>query len=164
VDADRPDLTLPERAEARAGITTLLYRYAECTDLGDLEGVAALFARATYRAVLPDGEIAVIEGADAVLGLLQAMVQLHDGVPGTRHVTTNPIIELAPDGSSATCRSYYTVVQALPDFPARVIIAGRYHDRFEPDADGEGWHFVDRLIHSDQFGDLTHHLRANPFG
>jgi hypothetical protein len=54
-------------------------------------------------------------------------------------------------------RSYFTVFQALPDFPLQPIIAGRYHDAFER-VDGT-WRFADRLILSDLIGDLSRHLR-----
>jgi hypothetical protein len=42
-----------------------------------------------------------------------------------------------------------------------VIIAGRYHDRFE--RVGGEWQFADRLIFSDLIGDLSHHLTIDPF-
>ena len=52
------------------------------------------------------------------------------------------------------------MLQARPDLPLQVIIAGRYHDAFA-EVDG-AWRFTDRLIFSDLVGDLSHHLRQNP--
>ena len=40
----------------------------------------------------------------------RSMVQLHDGSPATKHVTTNVIGEVDDDGRAATARSYFTVL------------------------------------------------------
>lgn len=130
-------------------ITKLLYLYAEYIDAGDLDGVAQLFAHATYRS-----QAGEYRGAEQVLGVLRKMVVLYDGVPRTKHVTTNVIVDV--DGDVATARSYYTVLQAADGLQLQPIIAGRYHDRFEL---GEGrWRFVDRFIFVDLVGDLSKHL------
>ena len=50
---------------AEFAITQLLYRYAELMDAGDLEGVAALFAKARIKT----GEGPVIEGSAPMLAL-----------------------------------------------------------------------------------------------
>ena len=82
-------------------------------------------------------------------------MSLYDGRPRTRHVITNLIIEVAPADRSARARSYFTVMQCLPDFPLQIIAAGRYHDFFEK-AD-TGWRFVGKHIHADYMGDLSRH-------
>ena len=83
-------------------ITNLLYRYAELMDSGDLEGVAGLFAHATIKT----GGGATIAGPAAMLDLWRAHVKLHPcGTPRTKHVVTNPIVEIDEAGGSATCRS-----------------------------------------------------------
>ena len=71
------------------------------------------------------------EGADGVRALYEGGTQLHDGRPGTRHVTANTVIELDDGGRAATARSSYVVFQAAPDLALQPIIAGRYRDRFE---------------------------------
>ena len=135
-------------------ITNLLYRYAELMDAGDLEGVAALFAKARVKA----GGGAVIEGAAPMLALWRANVRLYPcGTPRTKHVITNPIVEIDEDAGTATCRSYYTVFQATPDLPLQAICAGRYHDAFVRE-DGD-WRFAERdysLL--DLVGDVSQHL------
>lgn len=136
-------------------ITQLLYIYAERIDAGDLEGVARLFEHATYRSQAGTE----YRGADAVLAVLQRMVILYDGLPRTKHVTTNAIVEVNEVGSAAAARSYYTVFQATEGFPLQAIIAGRYHDRFER-VDGM-WRFADRFIYVDLLGDLSRHLRMS---
>jgi hypothetical protein len=79
-----------------------------------------------------------------------------DGTPKTKHITTNPIIEVDEDAGSATCRSYYGVVQATPALPLQPIIAGRYHDTFQV-IDGAWW-FATRTMFVDLMGDLSQHL------
>ena len=135
----------------RAAITALIYGYAERIDAGDLAGVAARFADATYRS----DRGGLYRGADAVREVLERVVVLYEGVPRTKHVTTNLVVELA--GDAATARSYFTVFQAAPGGPLQAIVAGRYHDRFE--RGGGGWRFADRLIFMDLIGDLSRHLR-----
>ncbi|MDX2170881.1 MAG: nuclear transport factor 2 family protein [Deltaproteobacteria bacterium] len=138
----------------RAAIEALIYGYAERIDAGDLAGVGALFAKAVYRGA----QGGTYRGAAEVAAVLTARVILYDGVPRTRHVTTNLVIELDPAGASATARSYFTVFQAAADLPLQPIVAGRYHDRFV--RDGDQWRFDDRLIFMDLFGDLRRHLRG----
>jgi 3-phenylpropionate/cinnamic acid dioxygenase small subunit len=141
-------------------VETLIMTYAERVDLGDYEGVAALFEHATYRAE-HGGEIASQEGAAAVLATFTTMVRKYpDGTPRTKHVTTNLMVEV--DGNTATSRCYYTVFQQTDELPLQPIIAGRYHDRFER-VDGV-WRFADRLIFSDLIGDLSRHLLVDVYG
>ena len=138
--------------EAVQKIEALVYRYAERMDAGDFTGVAELFDDAVYRA--SDGP--ELKGAAALEKTLRAMVRLYDGVPATKHVTTNVVVEVGADGASAVARSYFTVLQALADFPLQVVVAGRYADRFA--RDGETWRFVERVVSMDLIGDLSRHL------
>jgi 3-phenylpropionate/cinnamic acid dioxygenase small subunit len=135
-------------------IAALIHAYAERLDDGDLDGVAALFAEATWRtparAEPLRGTVAVRRAYDGVL--------LYDGRPSTKHVITNVTVEVAPDGASGRARSYFTVLQARPDLPLQPIICGRYHDAFARGAGG--WRFADRLILPDLIGDLSRHLRG----
>jgi len=143
------DVGVPSDAEA---INALIMTYAERIDAGDLDGVAALFAHATWRV---PARAEPFVGSAAVRRVYDAVI-LYDGRPCTRHVVTNLVIEPC-DADRAETRSYFTVFQALPDFPLQPIIAGRYHDAFER-VDGV-WRFADRLILSDLIGDLSRHLR-----
>ena len=135
-------------------IANLLYSCAEFMDSGDFAGAADLFRHSRLRVSTgPDGTV----DADTMLSLWRGMVIVYpDGTPRTKHVVTNPIIEV-DDAGTATCRSYYTVLQQTDDFPLQVIVTGRYHDRFER-VDGR-WRFTYRdysLI--DALGDVSHHL------
>jgi 3-phenylpropionate/cinnamic acid dioxygenase small subunit len=134
-------------------IENLLYLYAERLDLGDLEGMAKMFAHAEF--VGPEGEVHG-KGSDAIKDLYTSYVRLYtDGTPMTHHVTTNVIIEVDDDEQTATSRSYFTVFQATDDLALQPIIAGRYHDDFKV-VDGH-WQFSRRQMIPWLEGDLSHH-------
>ncbi len=141
---------VPSDVEA---ITTLIMTYAARLDAGDLDGVAALFAHATWRS---PARAEPLRGVEAVRRAYDGVL-LYDGIPCTRHVVSNVVVNVeGPE--RATGRSYFTVFQARPDFPLQAIIAGRYHDTFAR-VDGV-WRFADRLILPDLVGDLSRHLRV----
>lgn len=139
---------------AATAITNLLYRYAELMDAGDFAATAALFAKARIRLMGDQW----LEGAAPMEALWTDLVKRYDcGTPRTRHVITNPILDIDEAAGTATCRSYYTVFQQAPGGPLQPICAGRYHDRFA--RDGEGWHFAERdYSMMDLVGDLSAHL------
>jgi 3-phenylpropionate/cinnamic acid dioxygenase small subunit len=141
-------------SSSRTAVGDLVYRYTELLDGGDLAGVAELFADATYGVA---GGVAHA-GADAVRHALETAVILHDGVPRTKHVVTNLVIEVDEAAGSASARSYFTVLQATPRLALQPIVAGRYQDRFRR-VDG-AWRFAARRIHLDLVGDLRAHLRG----
>ncbi|WP_110205020.1 nuclear transport factor 2 family protein [Nocardioides daejeonensis] len=144
--------------DAATHIANLLYRYAELLDSGDLEGTAALFAKARLRM----GGGRVLEGAEPILAMWRANVRIHeDGTPRTKHVITNPIIEVDDEAGRATCRSYYTVFQATETLPLQPVAQGRYHDTFV--CDGGQWRFEERDYSLfDAAGDLSQHLLRAP--
>jgi 3-phenylpropionate/cinnamic acid dioxygenase small subunit len=140
--------------DSRAAIAALVHAYAERLDAGDLDGVAALFARATFRSAA--SAQAVRRGAAQVRRMLEPVL-LYDGVPRTRHVLSNLQIELV--GSEARSRCDFTVLQATEGFSLQPILAGRYHDAFVHSDDA--WWFADRLVLPDLTGDLRHHYRGS---
>ena len=141
-------------------ITNLLYRYAELMDGGDLDGAAALFHHARIRT---RGSEALIDWQQLRAIWASHVIIYPCGTPRTRHVVSNPIIELDDSGARASVRSCYTVYQAAPDFPLQIIAGGRYHDEMER---VEGvWRFCFRdysLL--DLIGDLSTHLKMLPAG
>lgn len=145
--------------DAAIAIPNLLYRYADHIDAGDFLGAARLFR---HGALISQGER--IEGQEAIAAMWRGWVRLYaDGTPRTRHLITNPIIELAPDGETAQCRSQWTVLQATEGFPLQPIATGRYHDRFAR-IEGE-WHFTERRYAPiDLAGDMSAHLLQQPGG
>lgn len=138
-------------------IKNLVYSYAELLDTGDIEGLARLFTGATLRT---SGSSDELRGAAAVQRLIEDSVHLYGGIPGTKHLVTNVIVEISDDRRSATARSYYTALQARPELPLQPILAGRWHDRFELEDDR--WGFADRLIYADLVGDLRFHIKGLP--
>jgi SnoaL-like domain len=136
-------------------IANLLYSYAEYMDCGDFAGAASLFRHARLRV---GGEGDGMVDSDTMLSLWRGMVIVYpDGTPRTKHVITNPMIDVDDEAGTATSRSYYTVLQHTENFPLQVIVTGRYHDRFER-VDGR-WRFSYRDYSMiDQVGDLSHHL------
>ncbi|MCZ4499252.1 MAG: Ring hydroxylating enzyme beta subunit [Marmoricola sp.] len=140
-------------------IENLLYTYAERIDRGDLEGVAELFTYATIFGQEngpPETQFVGKEGAAKMYGMSTRLYD-DDGTPKTKHVTTNAIINVDEQAQTASCRSYFCVVQATPALPLQPIIAGRYHDTFQV-IDGEWW-FATRTLFVDLMGDLSHHLK-----
>ena len=142
-----------QRAGAERQILNLLSRYAESVDDGDFGAVSALFEHADYHLQGARGQ-----RGGSVGDLMRRTIITYDGSPRTKHVTTNAIIELGTDAEhlTATCRSYFSVMQATPTLPLQPIITGRYHDRFDC-VDGT-WRFAERTIIIEQIGDISGHL------
>ena len=140
---------------AQTQIANLLYRYAECVDAGELDEAAALFEHARIRIDAAGHD--TIDAA-GLLRIWKSLIVLYpDGTPRTKHMVTNPIIEIDGHARTAQCRSYYTVLQQTEDFPLQAIVAGRYNDRFEC-VEGS-WRFSYRdLTLIDMVGDISHHL------
>jgi len=137
----------------RAAIERLIFVYAERLDAGDFAAVADLFSDAILKA---SGRV-VATDRQAIQRLYESSTRRYeDGTPRTKHVVTNVVIEIDERAEAATARSYFTVFQALPDFPLQVIIAGRYRDAFVREA-GQ-WRFTEREIIPELFGDLSRHL------
>jgi hypothetical protein len=137
-------------------IRRLVHSYAELFDEGLFDEAVSLFKTARVRVSGADQEF----HREAARSILTDLVQLHDGIPKTKHVTTNVIVDLHPGAITATARSYYTALQALPNFPLQLILAGRWHDKLEK-VDGK-WRFSERVIHPDLVGDISRHLKAAP--
>lgn len=135
---------------AEQPILALMAEYCDSIDRGDLDGCAALFRDGRWGIA---GQLA--EGERAVRALL-ANVTLYEGVPRTRHLMSNVLIDVAADGKRATARSCLTVMQGVPpDFPLQAIFIGSYHDVFVREA-GQ-WRFRERVIVPDLVGDLSRH-------
>ena len=134
-------------------IRNLLGEYCERIDLGDFEGVGALFA---HGALADEHGTVLAAGAEAVCAFYQRGTKLHDGSPRTKHLVSNSIIEIDDYVGTALVRSSYLVLQAAPGESLQPIITGRYRDTFER-ADG-CWRFLERRFFVDLMGDLSHHL------
>ena len=142
-------------ASSETQITNLLYRYAEYIDAGDLAGAASLFEHARLRMPGLPGD-GTVDAAGVLKVWNEFILRYADGTPRTKHAITNPIVEVDEEAGSATCRSYYTVLQQTDGFPLQPVICGRYHDEFQR---VEGvWRYAFRdysLV--DLVGDMSHH-------
>jgi hypothetical protein len=141
------------QTEAGAAVAGLVFAYAERLDAGDLDGVAALFTRATWRSAGGTH----LKGAAQVRRAYDPVRLYGDGSPKTKHVISNLVIDVDAGGRTAGSTCVFSVWQAVPGSLLRAILAGRYHDRFA--VDGDGWYFTDRLIQPDLVGDLQAHMR-----
>jgi ketosteroid isomerase-like protein len=134
-------------------IENLIATYAELVDGGDFAGVGVVLADASFT-----GGAGSVRGRDAIEKMLRdSLIVYEDGTPQTKHVITNVAIEVNETAGTAVARSYFTVLQALPDVALQPIVSGRYHDRFER-RDGQ-WRFTERRVRSDLVGDISRHLR-----
>jgi len=135
-------------------IENLVFTYAELIDSGDFDAVGDLLADAVVGAI---GETGGLSGRDQVASLFHATTRRHDdGTPMTKHVTTNLIVDVDDEATSASARSYFTVFQSVPGhLPLQPIVAGRYHDRFL--RDGRTWRFAERRFFIDLVGDVSQH-------
>jgi 3-phenylpropionate/cinnamic acid dioxygenase small subunit len=150
-------LSFEDHFNAVHEISKIIYGYADALDTGDFERLGEYFVRSTLRI---NGREEVYEGREGVLGMFYDYTRFYDGIPSTKHVTTNLLIDVNDSGESATAKSYFTVLQARPELPLQVVIAGRYADTFER---MEGtWYLTDRFEYCDLIGDLSAHIAGNP--
>jgi 3-phenylpropionate/cinnamic acid dioxygenase small subunit len=144
---------LTRMPDSAGQITALVYRYCELFDTGQFDEFAAQFEHGQWHRADP--------GAAAARRWIDEYVHLYDdGLPRTKHLTTNLTVEVSEGGGTATARSYITVLQALPDFPLQSIFAGRYRDRFAR-VDGR-WRWMRREVIGDLYGDVSRHVRHHP--
>ncbi len=145
---------------SEVAVTNLLYTYAEMIDAGRFEELGdGLFAHAEFIVAAPPAPR--LDGPGMSRLLVATTIRHGDGTPRTKHVLTNPIVEVDEEAGTATCRSYYTVLQQTDTLPLQPIVAGRYHDRFAR-IDGQ-WCFAERdYTMLDMIGDISQHLRINP--
>jgi 3-phenylpropionate/cinnamic acid dioxygenase small subunit len=145
---------MPYSQSSERAIENLIASYAFLVDDGKFDELGALLDRCDFRL----GNSPIIRGKDAIAKFARDALQVfEDSTPRTRHVTTNIIIEVDEAAGTAQARAYYTVFQAVNDFPLQPIACGRYRDRFER-ADGK-WFFAERSVQTDLAGDVSHHRR-----
>ncbi|MFA5711151.1 nuclear transport factor 2 family protein [Mycolicibacterium sp.] len=136
----------------RLAIAELLYRYAELIDAGDFDGVGRLLGRGAFMGVTGAGRIAELFAATT------RRFPEHANTPRTRHLVLNPIVEV--DGTAASARSTFCVVQQTESVSLQPIVVGRYADTFARDEDG--WFFTDRTVVIEMLGDVSDHLLIDP--
>lgn len=144
---------------SEVSVTNVLYRYAEMMDTGRFEELAdELFRHAEFVVAPPPAKR--LDGAAMAQLMVATTIRYPDGTPRTKHVITNPIVDVDEGAGTATCRSYYTVFQQTDDLPLQPVVAGRYHDRFAR-IDGEWWFTERDYTMLDMIGDVSRHLRMD---
>ncbi len=119
-----------------------MYRYAELLDGGDIDGVVALFADATWRSAATG---TVLRSPEEIRAVYERIMP-DDGQPKTRHLMSNVTIDLVEGADEATGSTYYTVLQGRDaGEPIETIVAGRYVDRYRRGSDG--WTVRGPLVH-----------------
>lgn len=154
---------------SREAIERLIWLYADALDAGRLDDLSFLFARGCIKV---DGRSDAVHGSAAVKKMFSTFtcfynnkgervdIRKEQGKPFTRHIISNLHFE-SLTSIHARVHSCFTVVQCLPGKNMDAIISGRYADTFA--FDDQGWHFVERYEYIDLIGDVSHHLRVNPF-
>ena len=142
-------------SNAATEIANLLYRYARCVDTGDFAGIGRLFEHGRLTAEGGGMDVTGVQEIEAHFGRTTRLYP-DTGTPKTKHVMSNPIIEVDEAKGTATCNAYYTVFQATDELPLQPIIAGRYEDQFER-VDGR-WRYTEKKYFVELVGDLSHHL------
>jgi 3-phenylpropionate/cinnamic acid dioxygenase small subunit len=147
-----PDERVPDESEEEE-VRSLVVAYAERLDAGDLDGVAALFEHGAFRSARGG---APRVGTEAVRRMYDPVIRYADDTPRTKHVLGNLEVTIESGAMLASARCTFTVLQAAEGGSMQVVLAGRYHDRFER-VDGS-WRFVERMVHPDLLGDLSRHM------
>jgi len=121
----------------------LIIRYAALNDAGLWHEVAALYAE-DGRMSRPTAPDVFTEGREAILASF-----LSRPARASRHVCCNIVVDVAPDGLSATATSNILLFVAdaaedggLPIQKPTPPLVGSYHDRLVATADG--WRFAER--------------------
>ena len=130
-------------------ISSLIARYAELLNLGQVDDVAALFE---HGRICSPG-VGDVVGPEAVAAMYRKSVVFVDKMPDTLLFTSNLQIEV--DGDDASSKAYFAALHQ-GDGAVVPVIAGRYHDQFRR-IDGRWW-FHERRMLPDLRGDLSTHL------
>jgi hypothetical protein len=143
-------------------ILNLVHRYPELIDGGDFAGVGELLSDATLVFEGPDGTpMTEATGRAAIRASFEENVRLQtDGTPGTRHVITNPIVEIDEASGTAVCRYYITVFQRTATFPLQPVWLNRYEDHLR--RVGGLWRIERRRGFDHMPGDTSQHLLHPP--
>jgi hypothetical protein len=144
-------------------ILNLIHRYPELIDAGDFAGIGEMFRDATLVFEASDGsQMSEVTGSAAVRALYEQTTRRYpdDGTPHTRHVISNPIVEIDEAAGTASCRYAITVFQRTDDFPLQPVWSNRYEDHLRR-VDG-AWRLERRRGFAHLPGDTSQHLLQQP--
>jgi len=131
-------------------IQDLMARYAWLLDMGDMDGLMALFDES---AVFQDTSGVEYRGKEAVRRYFTGLTT-SPAFRGRQHHIDAFVLEPTADGYSA--RSYWTVTKwRASDGVKMVEVVGRAFDRFRATADG--WRIVERRVYHWRDADCPWH-------
>ena len=141
--------------ESAIEIENLIYRYGELIDAGEFDAIGEHMKHATLTA---EGTEMHLQGPKAIAGNYHHSTRIYPdtGTPKTKHVFTNPQLEIDEAAGTATGKTYYTVFQQTDVLPLQAIITGRYRHAFAR-IDGK-WEITEKHFYVDQVGDMSQHL------
>lgn len=137
-------------------IQNTIYRYPFLLDSGRFEELGELFA----DAMVYSGDTVLADRDPlAYANTFREWLQLYDdGLPRTRHMLANVMIEPQAAADEVVVRSYVMVFQQTGALPLQPIIGGDYRDTLRK-VDGR-WRFVERRMGNDLVGDLSAHGKS----
>jgi 3-phenylpropionate/cinnamic acid dioxygenase small subunit len=132
------------RAEACDGIRRTVAQYGQLCDDGRFGEWIELFT--------VEARFHVMGRTHGGRGAIRAFIESGQGPDQRgRHLASEPVIDLGPDGRSARAWTDYVFL----DKKRLVTSVGRYHDEFARDHDGR-WRFALReIVFQDQSPELT---------
>ena len=140
-------------------IRNLLYEYCWRIDSGDFDGVCELLKDAD---ILYGGKLTYHKDPKGYMMTLKPICRYEDGTTKTCHMCIDPIIEVAPDGLTATAKSYTVVLQGITGhMEPKIIWIDRKFDTLEK-VEG-AWRFASRNFVTRAEGDTSHHLDLSVF-
>ena len=140
-------------------IQKLLYSYCWLIDSGDFDGLCELLKDAD---IYYSGKLSYHKDPKGYMNTLKPIVRYEDGTPKTSHMCIDPIIEVAPDGLSATAKSYTVVVQGITgQMLPQIIWVDRKLDTFQK-VEGR-WRFKSRDFITRAEGDTAMHIDMSVF-
>ncbi|KAJ4204149.1 hypothetical protein NW759_014986 [Fusarium solani] len=144
---------MPSLADDYVSIQRLIYLHGHIFDSGKWDGLQELYRRARW--INPGSQPL---DAQALIENFRRSIILHDGSPKTHHLMHNPLIDIAPDGRTATAETIVHVLQNVPPaLPMQTILIGTYSDNFAKDEVGE-WHFTQRSTNAQFWGNVSQHV------
>ena len=158
-----------EVAEAIRQIRHITVSYFDALDRGQMADLGEVFRHARTRSTnrgragRTDEVIEIVddpyEGSDRAIETFRLSTRFYEGIPCTKHFTTNLLVDVDVSAGTAASRSRFTVVQSRPGFPLQPIVTGRYFDSFE--CRSGRWWLVDRFEDCFLWGDVREHLHED---
>ena len=104
-------------------ITAMMYDYCELFDTADFGSFAAQFEYGQWHRQPRRTRYPPLDRSEHLA---------YDGLPRTKHVTTNVVVDVDEQHDAATGHAYVTILQALPGLPLQPVFSAVPGSRFSP--------------------------------